>query len=83
MMNHLTVAQTEAYIEARLTPPPPRKKKPTFILKDVRLFLNSIDRGLRLMRQAGVEAGVERREEADGDLLLTIRIPGARRQRTG
>ena len=32
--HHLTVAQTEAYIEARLTPPPPRKKKPTFILKD-------------------------------------------------
>ena len=81
----LSVAQTDAYIAQRLEQlqrTPPRGRK-SYVLKDVRLFLNSIDRGLRLMRQAGVEAGVEQREEADGDLLLTIRIPGARRQRTG
>ena len=82
----LSVAQTDAYIAQRLETlqrTPPRGRK-SYVLKDVRLFLNSIDRGLRLMRQAGVEAGVERREEKDGDLLLTIRIPGARRQaRTG
>ena len=55
---HLTVAQAERYVERRLqalqsTPPKGRK---TFILKDVRLFLNSLDRGIRLVREAGVDA---------------------------
>ena len=72
--HHLTVAQTEAYIEARLTPPPPRKKKPTFILKDVRLFLNTVTKGLSMMKTAGVDAACERSETEDS-ILLTIRIP--------
>ena len=60
--HHLNVAQTEAYIEARLTPPPPRKKKPTFILKDVRLFLNTVTKGLSMMKDAGVNAEYGRQE---------------------
>ena len=72
--HHLTVAQTEAYIEARLTPPPPRKKKPTFILKDVRLFLNTVTKGLSMMKDAGVNAEYGRQETEDA-ILLTIRIP--------
>ena len=75
----LTVARTEAYVEELLSPAPQpaarrRGKKPTFILKDVRLFLNSLDRGLRLVRQAGVDAQTERRDTEDA-ILLTIRIP--------
>ena len=73
---HWTVAQAEQYVERRLqclqTTPPRRRK--TFILKDVRLFLNSLDRGLRLVRQAGVDAQTERRDTEDA-ILLTIRIP--------
>ena len=73
------MAQTEQYIEQRLavlqsTPP---RKRPTFILKDVRLFLNSLDRGLRLVRSAGVDA-VYDRQETEQDILLTIRIPKGR-----
>lgn len=76
----LNVAQTEQYIERRLaelrsTPPAGRR---TFILKDVRLFLNSLDRGLRLIREAGVGAE-SRREETEDDILLTIRIPKQRK----
>ena len=72
----LNVAQTEQYIEKRLaklqtTPPAGRR---TFIMKDVRLFLNSVDRGLRLMREAGVDAATERQDTEDA-ILLTIRIP--------
>ena len=72
----LTVAQAEQYVERRLQrlqATPPRRRK-TFILKDVRLFLNSLDRGLRLVRQAGVDAQTERRDTEDA-ILLTIRIP--------
>ena len=68
---HLNVAQTGQYIEKRLaalqsTAP---KRRRTFILKDVRLFLNSLDRGLRLVREAGVDARSERQETADANLL--------------
>ena len=75
----LNVAQTEEYIESLLrkiqvTPP----RRPTFILKDVRLFLNSLDRSLSLMRSAGVDAACGRQDTED-EILLTIRIPKARR----
>ena len=75
----LNVAQTEQYIERRLaalqaTPPAGRR---TFILKDVRLFLNSVDHGLRLIRSAGVDAACNR-QETEEDILLTIRIPKQR-----
>ena len=80
LAHQLNVAQTEQYIERRLTalqttPPAGRR---TFILKDVRLFLNSIDRGLHMMKEAGVHAQTER-EETEEEILLTIRIPKARR----
>ena len=76
----LTVAQTEACIEERLhqiqtTPPQGRR---TFILKDVRLFLNSLDRSVSLMREAGVDAEL-RREENDQGLVVTVSIRRARK----
>ena len=75
----LNVAQTEQYIDRRLeilqSTPPARRR--TFILKDVRLFLNSVDRGLRMVRDAGIHADCDR-EETEEDILLTIRIPKRR-----
>ena len=72
----MNVAQTEDYIERllqqRQTVPP--KGRTTYIIKDVRLFLNSISRGLDMMRQAGVEADWGRKD-TDEAILLTIRIP--------
>ena len=71
----LTVAQTEALVERLLTAPPKaEKRRPTFIVKDVRLFLNTLTRGLDLMRSAGVNAQC-RREDTDDAILLTIQIP--------
>ena len=78
----LNVAQAERYVERRLealqsTPPAGRR---AYIIKDVRLFLNSVDRGLRLIRDAGVDARAER-QETEEDILLTIRIPKRREKR--
>lgn len=70
----LTVARTEAYVDALLSPPPPKKSKPIFILKDVRLFLNTVKRGLDMMQSAGVKADCQR-EDRESEILLTIRIP--------
>lgn len=72
----MNVAQAEAHVEKllqedRTTPP---RGRSTYIIKDVRLFLNSVDRGLHLMRQAGVDAGWDRRD-TEQEILLTIRIP--------
>ncbi len=75
-MRQMNVAQTEEYIEQllkeRQTVPP--KGRTTYIIKDVRLFLNSINRGLNMMRQAGVDADWGRKDTEEA-ILLTIRIP--------
>ena len=71
----LTVAETEAVINGLLAAAPPTlRKRPTFIVKDVRLFLNTITRSLDLMRSAGVNAQC-RRQDTDEEILLTIHIP--------
>jgi ParB family chromosome partitioning protein len=78
----LNVAQTEAYIESILagpeaTPgvvPTKARKRSTFVIKDVRFFLNSITRGMRMMKSAGVDAEYGK-TETEEDILLTIRIP--------
>ena len=77
--NGLTVSATEAYIEALLSSEDPlageaHRQKKSFILKDVRIFLNSLSRSLDLMKQGGIDAGVQRQETEDS-LILTISIP--------
>ena len=44
------------------------------MVKDVRLFLNTVQRGLSLMRTAGGNAQCQR-EDGEEEILLTIRIP--------
>ena len=69
----LSVAQAERYLAALPAKAAPRGRR-SYILKDVRLFLNSVDRGLRVIREAGVDARTERQETEDA-IILTIRIP--------
>ena len=82
--NSLTVAAAEEYIEALLTAPEESAERPgpkrTMILKDVRVFLNSLNRSLELMKQGGIDAGVKR-EETEESLILTISIPKNRTYR--
>jgi len=67
----------ESLLAAPTAPPalPPRRR--TFVLKDVRLFLNSLTRSVEIMKQGGIDAGI-RREETDEALIVTISIPKAR-----
>lgn len=79
--SELTVAATEEYIEALLKlPEEPEKSdaRRTLVLKDVRIFLNSLRHSLELMKQGGIAAGVERQETEDS-LILTISIPKSRK----
>ena len=82
--NALTVAAAEEYIESLLKAPEenPEQAAPhrTLVLKDVRVFLNSLNRSLDLMKQGGIDAAV-RREETDSSLILTISIPKNRAEK--
>ena len=71
---HLTVAQLELLVENALKDPPPQKPHRLYIIKDVRIFLNTITRAMDIMRSAGVNAQCSR-EDGEKDILLTIRIP--------
>lgn len=73
--NGLTVAKTEQYVLELLTPSDkPARRRPTIFIKDVRLFLNTITRGLGMMKTAGVDADCQQQETEDA-ILLTIKIP--------
>ena len=76
----MNVAAAEAYVDALCAPPPAKSATPgaprrrsVFLMKDVRLFLNTMDRSLDLMRSGGVDARMER-EETDEALIVTVRI---------
>ena len=70
---HFTVARTEQYVNSLLAAGKPRPKR-AFVIKDVRLFLNSVTRGLSMMKSAGVDACCQQ-QETDDAICLTIRIP--------
>lgn len=74
-----TVAQTENYVEKLLTEnrtTPPRGRS-TYIIKDVRLFLNSLSHAMDVMRRSGVQAACGR-QDTEEEIFLTIRIPKRR-----
>lgn len=85
----MTVAAAEAYVEKLVqgkgsaapekaeTPPPKKKserRRGLFVMKDVRLFTNSLNRSLDVMRRGGIEADLSR-SETDRELVFTVRIP--------
>ena len=80
--NQLNVADAEGYIDrlvAQNQTTQPRRRS-AYIIKDVRLFLNSVDRGVRLMQTAGVGAKVSRRDTED-TICITVTIPRAKPQK--
>lgn len=79
----MNVAAAEAYIEACLAQGAaeerPRRCRDA---RDVRAFINTLSRGIDLMKQGGIDA-LMRREETEDALLLTISIPKAAAQGRG
>ena len=80
--NHLNVAETEAYVDGVLNPPqekPSReveipKIRQKWVVRDVRLFVNSIHHAVDVMRQAGIDA-VTSRTDTEEEMAILIRIP--------
>ena len=77
----MNVAAAEAYVDRLCAPAPdapappdaPVRGRSVFLMKDVRLFLNTMERSVALMRSGGVDAEA-RREETDDALVVTVRI---------
>lgn len=75
--HNLNVSRSEQYIDrllAEKTAPKPTVMK---LIKDVRFFLNTVDKAVGLMQQSGVDASVQR-EEQKNDILIKILIPNAK-----
>ncbi len=83
MIEHdLNVGRSEQYIDSLIKAkesPPPNEQKVVRLIKDVRFFLNTLNRAVGVMVEAGIGATVEQQEE-NGSLKLTINIPNARGQ---
>lgn len=85
IQHHLNVAETESYVDTILNPPEEKapatptapempKIRQKWIVRDVRLFYNSIHHAVDVMRQAGIEA-VTSRTETEEETAILIRIP--------
>lgn len=85
----LTVAKTEELVELLLNPPQPeqtpppqvpspaprqKRRKPVLLVRDIRLFLNTIDHSMDVMKRSGISASCGR-EENEENIVLTITIP--------
>ena len=73
---HLNVVQTEEYIDGLLDVPqePPHQQRLCPIVKDVRLFFNTINKAIHVMNQSGIDASAERLEKED-HIEYIVRIP--------
>ena len=69
----LNARAADRYVEQLLNAPPrPPRRLP--MVRDVRIFVNTIDHAIRLMTDSGVPA-TARREDGDGYIEYTVRIP--------
>lgn len=50
------------------------KPKRVFVMKDVRVFINTLTRGVELMKNGGIDARLDRSENESG-IIFTVTIP--------
>ncbi len=72
---HMTVAQAESYVQ-RLLEEHPRPRRQGLI-RDVRLFCNTVERAVELLRESGLPTSMEQSREGE-TLIVTVRIENAR-----
>ena len=74
----LTVAETERLVEKLLLGEPEkagkRRKKTTPLIRDIRLFLNTVNHAVDTMRRSGVAATAQK-EETEEYIQYVVRIP--------
>lgn len=73
----LNVEAAERYIKLRMTPPRQPQKKPKIYFKDLRIFINTIDKSIRYLTSAGIRADAKKTED-DEYIFYSIKIPKSR-----
>ena len=73
--DRLNVRQTDEYVDRLLSPPEEVRApaQPTVVVKNVGIFLNTLERSLALLRSGSVDAVCEKSETPD-EITVTIRI---------
>ncbi len=74
----MNARQADAYVERLLTSAPKKRSVP--MVRDVRIFVNTINKAVRLMVDAGVPAST-RKTEGEGFVEYTVHIPTGAAQR--
>lgn len=75
----MNVATAERYIE-RLLSEKKHRARHAGVIKDIRLFYNSLERAMGLVREAGIGIQAERREtDEEIEMVIHIRKPAPRR----
>ena len=75
-LRNLNVKQTEQYALDLLTDTDqPERHEMKFVIKDIKMFLNTIDKAVGIVRRAGIPVE-QSRSDGDGMIELKIRVPG-------
>lgn len=69
----MNVEQAEKYVDKLLEPKSEGQKR-KFVIKDIRLFVNSINKAVNVMKVSGINASTSR-EEDDNFIKYTVLIP--------
>ncbi len=72
--SHLNVQETDRLVEALCAAPKPPKRPTIGLVRDVRLFVNTIHHAVDAMRHSGI-AAVSEKTESDEYVIFTVRIP--------
>ena len=73
---HLNVQQTDDLVEKLLNEKDTPKSKRTFVIKDVRIFFNTINHAIETMKMSGIDAQTLK-SETDDYIECVVRIPKA------
>ena len=70
----LNVEQTERLIESMTNKKPKHRKKRQTVFRDVRIFVNTVNRAIETMKASGINA-VSNKTETDEYIEFTVKIP--------
>jgi len=79
---HLNVQQTDDLVDKLLTETDKPKSKRTFVIKDVRIFFNTINHAIETMKLSGINAQALK-SETDDYIECVVRIPKAQASTNG
>lgn len=79
----MNVAETEAYVSRLLEQSRTEKpeKKKTALVRDIRLFYNTLDRAVDIMKRAGIHAETQKKDLGDR-FEITVLIPKATEEKS-